>query len=147
MKLPVLPVLPVLIRTLRAGKVLIQHGQRRTADIKTVRSRRINDFAVSNKQVDLTKNFTYTVKVKKTNGYGAGLVLGVKDISSRDNAMKNFIHFIADPSNVYYEVFTDGTGGGTYGAAHGVADLTEYTLSWLNMMRQRVLHPSILMIL
>lgn len=89
----------------------------------------VNDFAVSNKQVDLTKNFTYTVKVKKTNGYGAGLVLGVKDISSRDNAMKNFIHFIADPSNVYYEVFTDGTGGGTYGAAHGVADLTEYTLS------------------
>lgn len=67
--------------------------------------------------------------MKKTNGYGAGLVLGVKDISSRDNAMKNFIHFIADPSNVYYEVFTDGTGGGTYGAAHGVADLTEYTLS------------------
>lgn len=68
----------------------------------------IHDLAVSGYEIDGTTNFTYTATVTKDGGWAAGLVLGVKDISSRDAALKNFVCFAVDPGNAYYQVFVDG---------------------------------------
>lgn len=66
------------------------------------------DFAVSDSSVDCTKDFLYSVTLEKTDGYGAGLAIGIKDASSREAIRNSFIYFIADPDNVYYNVFKNG---------------------------------------
>ena len=61
-----------------------------------------DDIALSDVYVDGTKDFTYTVHVKNTGGYGVGLVMGVKDKSTRDNALSTCLKYIVDPDNVHY---------------------------------------------
>ncbi|MBE7066468.1 MAG: hypothetical protein E7385_02835 [Ruminococcaceae bacterium] len=74
------------------------------------------DMALSDISVDGTKDFMYTVEVEKESGYGAGLVIGVKDNSSRQAAITNFVYFIADSSdNVYYRIYTNSEDGSPHG--------------------------------
>jgi hypothetical protein len=65
------------------------------------------DFALSDSVVDGSKDFLYTVEYKKESGYGAGMILGVKDGKDRASISKAYIYFIADTANVYYSVFVD----------------------------------------
>ncbi len=68
----------------------------------------VEDFAISDSTVDGTRDFIYTVELKKVSGYGAGLILGVKDSGSRQGILNNYIYFIADDANVYYKVTAGG---------------------------------------
>lgn len=65
------------------------------------------DFALSNAVVDGTNDFLYTVEFKKDSGYGAGMILGVKDGNDRAGIQNAYIFFIADTSNVYFCVFAN----------------------------------------
>ncbi|NLN04946.1 MAG: hypothetical protein GX166_09045 [Clostridiaceae bacterium] len=68
----------------------------------------VYDFCVSDTSVDGSKSFVYNVEFEKESGYGAGILLGFKDSSSRKGILDSFIYFIADPDNVYYSVFENG---------------------------------------
>lgn len=65
------------------------------------------DFALSDSTIDGTKDFTYTVEYKKDSGFGAGMILGVKDGKDRTSVTNAYIFFIADVANVYYTVFVN----------------------------------------
>ncbi len=89
------------------------------------------DVAVSDVTVDGSKNFTYTVHVKKESGYGAGIALGIKDPSSRDAALQNFVYFIADgDGSVYYRVYKDGAEGDPVGrTVTDTEDVSDFTMT------------------
>ncbi len=74
-------------------------------------SQDLMDFSLADASVDGTKSFVYEVQAERISGYGFGLVLGVKDPSSRESIQNNFVLFMVDPGSIYYNVNNNGPVG------------------------------------